>query len=57
MVIFMLVICYVDASLAGLGAKLDNMVYAIQVIHRLKQICTIVNLEGLNIVVAIKVGH
>ena len=45
---------YVDASLQGLGAKLDNMVYAIPILDALKYVCTIVHFEALNILVALK---
>ena len=45
---------YVDASLQGLGAKLDNMVYAIPILCALKDVCTIVHFEALNILVALK---
>ena len=45
---------YVDASLQGLGAKLENMVYAISILCTLKDVCTIVHFEALNILVALK---
>ena len=43
-----------DASLQGLGAKLDNMVYAVPILCTLKDVCTIVHFEALNIFVALK---
>ena len=44
---------YVDASLQGLGAKLENMVCAIPILYTLKNVCTIVHFEALNILVGL----
>ena len=46
-------IIFVDASSGAMGVKLGNKVYSLPIPSSLKQICTIMHLEAVNIVVAL----
>ena len=44
---------YMNASLQGLQAKFNKLVHSIPIFYTLKDICTIVHFEALNVLVAL----